>query len=129
MILNFQSPSSLNQAKEARTAKSHLWTHAEYKGFDNGILELNLENWEIYCSDQNISGHISDWMVNEADYTMKLNSEKTKGNFKSIDYPFAVSMLGQLVSSQKLIQYLKGLQEIYDITVDTNSHKSIDDNE
>lgn len=126
IILNFQSPSSLNNAKEIVKAKTHLWTHCEYKGFDNGVLELNIEKWEITCPEKEIRGSISEWMVNEADYTMKLKSEDTEGNFEPLSYPFAVSMLGQIIPSNKLIDYLKTLQRVYNMTAgDDNDNINI----
>lgn len=113
MKLIFQSPSILNNSKETIDISKHTWAHASYKGFDNGKLELNVDNWKISCEDNKISESLDEWMVDEDNYVMKLKTEKIDGNFKPLDYAFAVSMLGQLVPSGKLIDYLKSLQTYY----------------
>ncbi len=120
--LIFQSPSKLNEAREVTKAKKYLWVHADYKGFDNGGLEFDIETNKIFCSEKSINEPINIWEVNEEDYTMKLRSENINGNFKPLDYSFAVSMLGQLVPPAKLIEYLKGLQEVYGIAMDTSNN-------
>lgn len=118
IILDFQSPSKLNEATEVTKTEKQLWVHAEFKGFDNGVLELDLVTWKISCPEKNVSAPINQWMVDEENYIMKLHSENIEGNFKPLDYTFAVSMLGQFLPKEKLIEYLKALQEIYKIISD-----------
>ncbi len=122
MTLSFQSPTTLNNAKEAFDADKHTWFHASHKGNDNGILELDSDTWNISCPENKISEPINHWMVDEENYTMKLQDEKIEGNFKALDYAFAVSMIGQLLPANKLIAYLTDLQEIFRVTPD-NSNK------
>jgi len=120
ITLNFQSPSKLNESKEVTKAEKHLWVHAEFLGLDNGILELDTKIWEIICPEKNVSEPLNKWMVDEENYIMKLQSEEIEGNFKPLDYTFAISMLGQLLPASRLIEYLQVLQELYNITPDSS---------
>lgn len=125
MILNFQSPTKLNTNKEISETHKEKWYHASFKDDEKGILELDEINYIITCSANNITEPISNWLVDEENHTMVSKNEKVEGQFSPLDYPFAVSMLGQLLPSHKLIEYLSELQTMFRVIPE----ESIDDEE
>lgn len=105
--LQFTSPKELNELKQAQQSNPVFWT---LHGTDED-LELNTEDWHI-CS-ETTQAKIDQWEVNEGLYQMKLSSSNPVEGFKPLDYPFAVSMIGQIGNKALLQCYLSSLQDIY----------------
>ena len=94
----------LNNAKEAVLFNKYNWF---YGGDLSNKLWLNLDNWTIY-SDRGQIAHITEWKVNQNAHSMVLGQD-AGNNYQKIDLPFAMAMLGQLVSREDLVCYLKQL--------------------
>jgi len=102
--LKFIALNELNNAKEAVLFNKYNWF---YGGDLSNKLWLNLDNWTIY-SDRGQIAHITEWKVNQNAHSMVLGQDG--GNdYQKIDLPFAMAMLGQLVSREDLVCYLKQL--------------------
>jgi len=102
--LKFIALNELNNAKEAVLFNKYNWF---YGGDLSNKLWLNLDNWTIY-SDRGQIAHITEWKVNQNAHSMVLGQD-AGNNYQKIDLPFAMAMLGQLVSREDLVCYLKQL--------------------
>lgn len=105
--LQFTSPKELNELKQAKQSNPVFWTFHDTEEH----LELNTEDWHI-CSEAT-QAKIDQWEVNENLHQMKLTSSDPVEGFKPLDYPFAVSMIGQIGNKPVLQSYLSSLQEIF----------------
>ncbi len=105
--LRFTSPKELNALKEAQASEPVIWQLFETED----VLELNTENWHIATAD--LSVQIDAWEVNEQTHQMRPKSQETVEGFVPLDYPFAVSMIGQIGNKQLLQSYLVSLQNLY----------------
>lgn len=111
ITIEFIAPSILNELKGGDSPSKTLWSYA---GIENSALVLDTTNWCISCEANNSYESIEKWSINEASCTMKVRtSEDEDPDFKTLDYPFAVSMIGQMCNTGELILYLRSLQEIY----------------
>lgn len=111
--LEFISPTRLNELKDGENVNKEIWL---YDGVENGELTLDTDNWTIACETNGESKSISQWLVNEETYTMKIdNGEGTTEGYKELTYQFAVSMIGQLCNSKDLVGYLVSLQEVFNV--------------
>lgn len=70
---------------------------------------LNLDNWTIY-SDRGQTAHITEWKVNQNAHSMVLG-QAGGDNYQKIDLAFVISMLGQLMSHNDLVNYLEQLRK------------------
>ena len=102
--LKFIALNELNNVKEAVLFNKYNWF---YGGDLSNKLWLNLDNWTIY-SDRGQIAHITEWKVNQNAHSMVLGQD-AGNNYQKIDLPFAMAMLGQLVSREDLVCYLKQL--------------------
>ncbi len=123
--LLFTSPKQLNTLQEAQASEPVVW-HL-FKTED--VLELNTENWHIATA--HLSAQIDAWEVNEQTHQMKPKSQETTEGFVSLDYTFAVSMIGQIGNKRLLQSYLASLQDIYLASSkrgsdEPNAHKDIE---
>jgi hypothetical protein len=115
--LRFQSPSALNESTETLTGEKPIWVHAECKAQAEKVaLGISPTDWTVYCSICGASARIDEWEVDESNYLMKMKHEQLQGSFKPLDYPFSVSMIGQIVPHRELLSYLENLQSIYNTT-------------
>lgn len=111
--LEFISPTRLNELKDGENVNKEIWL---YDGVENGELTLDTDNWTIACEANGESKSISQWLVNEDTYTMKIdNSEGTTEGYKELTYQFAVSMIGQLCNAKDLVGYLVSLQDVFNV--------------
>lgn len=111
--LEFISPTRLNELKDGENVNKEIWL---YDGVENGELTLDTDNWTIACETNGESKSISQWLVNEETYTMKIdNGEGTTEGYKELTYQFAVSMIGQLCNAKDLVGYLVSLQEVFNV--------------
>jgi hypothetical protein len=110
--LKFTSPSKLETLDSSTKVNKVQWFYGEDNEYP---LSLDIEQWQI-CSDVNGKvAHITDWLVKEETNAMILQ-EESNTSYKKIDFAFAVSMLGQLVNRNDLVQYLSGLKEAFENT-------------
>lgn len=110
--LEFKSPKALNNLKQGEVLTKETWN---YSSVPNSELTIDLENWNIECAENSKKDKITNWLVNEQEHKMLLKDEDVKDNFEELSYPFAVSMLGQLVDRNDLIKYLTSLQVAFEI--------------
>lgn len=108
--LKFKSPKELENLKEAKQIEKNEWHYTSDAGT---VLELDTETWMISCPQNQQIAKINEWMVDETNFSMKLKTDDTPGDYRDIDYPFAVAMVGQLCPPQKLALYLKQLTEVF----------------
>lgn len=120
--LQFTSPKQLNTLQEAQVSEPVFWHLFETED----VLELNTQNWHI--STPNITAKIDEWEVNEQNHKMKLQGTEKIEGFTPLDYPFAVSMIGQIGNSNLLQSYLSSLQAIYLTTSIDKKEYNLDEN-
>lgn len=109
--LEFISPTRLDELQDGEDAKKEVWF---YEGVENSELVLDTGDWTISCEANGENSSIARWLVNEETHTMKTGTREEAANgFKSLDYPFAVSMIGQLCEAGDLVTYLQSLQDVY----------------
>ncbi len=128
--LKFISPKVLNELKYGQSldlSDSPLW---QYSGMPESSLLVDTETWVIATEDNTKAAIISEWSVSEDSHEFILSSEASTG-FKSVDYVFALAMLGQLVDQHSLKSYLDSLQDAFDgiSPQKENEDKDIDANE
>lgn len=116
LTLKFVSPKVLNELGESRAINREVWTLEETQE----ELELNTENWMIRSGET--EAKINHWKVNQKTHRMQLKSVEGTEDFESLDYPFAVSMIGQIGNKKNLQDYLASLQEIYLIEFHEETH-------
>lgn len=116
--LFFQKPALLNEVDEPATTERPPWHHLPCNSAGAGPLSLNIGDWTIHCPSCGKSALICHWDVDETACLMKTSDEVGEGDFNSLDYPFSVSMLGQVLQRTDLIQYLKQLQNLYALQKD-----------
>ena len=107
LVLNFSAPQELNNLKEAGSLEKYTWI---YGVNSSGELKLDLDTWIISSKEQEKSAHITQWKVNQQEHSMILEEDSNE-SYQEIDLSFAVAMLGQLVSREDLIRYLKQLKK------------------
>lgn len=113
ITLEFISPTKLNELKDGESAEKKCWS---YEGLENGTLVLDTQSWTISCEDNSQNASINKWLVNEDTHSMKIgNPDEITDGFKALDYPFAVSMIGQLCESKDLMGYLQSLQNVFNV--------------
>ncbi|MBD8388060.1 hypothetical protein [Dysgonomonas sp. BGC7] len=110
IVLEFISPKELNNLASSVEKKGRSW---RYVGEEDSILTLDTNDWTIECEKKAIKALITDWIVDESQYVMKVKSDPVEDNFEDLSYSFAVSMIGQLVDKKELINYLSSLQTVY----------------
>ena len=120
--LQFVSPKVLNGLGQARSIDREMWLHDE----TDEELELDTEDWTI-CSETE-QAKINRWEVNQSTHRMRLRTGSSSDGFEPLDYPFAVSMIGQIGNKQNLQDYLASLQEIYLVEFREEIHISISSN-
>ena len=120
--LQFVSPKVLNGLGQARSIDREMWLHDE----TDEELELDTEDWTI-CSETE-QAKINRWEVNQSTHRMRLRTGSSSDGFEPLDYPFAVSMIGQIGNKQNLQDYLASLQEIYLVEFREEIHISISNN-
>ena len=108
--LKFKSPKELDNLKEAKQIEKNVW---HYASDAESVLELDTETWQISCPQNQQKARINEWMVDETNFSMKLKTDDTPGDYRDIDYPFAVAMVGQLCPPQTLVLYLRQLAEVF----------------
>ncbi len=123
--LEFKSPKALNNLKQGEEVTKEIW---KYCKIPNSELTIDLENWNIECSENSKKDKITNWLVNEQEHQMQLNDETEIDNFEELSYPFAVSMLGQLVDRAELIKYLTSLQVAFEIKAKEKTEENPIDN-
>lgn len=114
IILKFVSPKVLNELGESRMIERKIWLEDQTEE----ELELDTHNWVISSSTE--QGVIDQWEVNQETHRMRLKTSNSLDGFKPLDYPFAVSMIGQIGNKKNLQDYLNSLQKIYMIIVSEN---------
>lgn len=112
LTIEFIAPNKLNELKEGECVQKTIWSYA---GVENSILVLDTNNWTISCEANNICESIANWVVDEMSCVMKIKSDTNEEAYKELDYPFAVSMIGQMCDVKDLISYLQSLQEVFNI--------------
>ena len=123
--LEFISPKVLNNLKSGQFASKVVWG---YNNVPNTDLTIDTDDWNIECVMSSKKGNITEWLVNEETNQMILNSEENKDGYSEIEYPFAISMLGQLVDRTDLIRYLVSLQNTFDgLDKDKSEEQKFDD--
>lgn len=118
LTLKFVSPKILNELGEARSHEPELWLE---EGTEDE-LELDTCDWNISSSAQQAT--IDQWEVNQMTHRMRLKSGNSSDGFEPLDYPFAISMIGQIGNKQNLQDYLDSLQKIYLLVITTTSKTS-----
>lgn len=90
LILKFVSPKILNELGESCTIEKEIWLedHTEDE------LELDTQDWFIRSSTEQAT--INLWEVNQKTHRMRLKKDSSSDGFEPLDYPFAVSMIGQI---------------------------------
>lgn len=86
--LCFVLPSKQEQGEDAKPESWH------YAGTDNKLY-LDMSSASIVCLVNSVNAPIKNWMVNENDYSMTVNTDAKEG-YKVIDDSFVTSMVGQL---------------------------------
>lgn len=114
IILKFVSPKVLNELGHSRMIEREIWLEDQTED----QLELDTHNWVISSSTE--QGVIDQWEVNQETHRMRLKTSNSSDGFKPLDYPFAVSMIGQIGNKKNLQDYLNSLQKIYMIIVSEN---------
>lgn len=113
ITLNFISPTKLDELKDGEKIEKQLWS---YDGLENGTLVLDPNSWTISCDGNGQEASIDKWLVDEEAHSMKIgNADEAANGFKVLDYPFAVSMIGQLCDSNDLLNYLQSLQDVFKV--------------
>lgn len=113
ITLEFISPTKLNELKDGENAEKMLWV---YDGVENGALTLDTQSWTISCEGNGQNASIDKWLVNEETHSMKIgNPDEATDGFRVLDYPFAVSMIGQMCDSKDLMGYLQSLQNVFNV--------------
>ena len=107
LVLNFSAPQELNNLKEAGSLEKYTWISGVNSSDE---LKLDLDTWIISSKEQEKSAHITQWKVNQQEHSMILEEDSNE-SYQEIDLSFAVAMLGQLVSREDLIRYLKQLKK------------------
>jgi hypothetical protein len=107
LVLNFSAPQELNNLKEAGSLEKYTWIYGVNSSDE---LKLDLDTWIISSKEQEKSAHITQWKVNQQEHSMILEEDSNE-SYQEIDLSFAVAMLGQLVSREDLIRYLKQLKK------------------
>jgi hypothetical protein len=123
--LEFKSPKALNDLKQGEEVAKEIW---KYFKIPNSELTIDLENWNIECSENSKKDKITNWLVNEQEHQMQLNDETEIDNFEELSYTFAVSMLGQLVDRVDLIKYLTSLQVAFEIKAKEKTEENKEEN-
>lgn len=111
LTLQFKSPKALNELSKAQSVEKKNWYYHQTEL----LLELDTASWSI--SSGASVGKIDNWMINEDTCEMILYEDALTSSvegFSPLDYPFAVSMIGQIGSSAYLQDYLESLKEVYD---------------
>ena len=104
--LKFIALNELNNVKGMVFFNKYNW----FYGADlSNKLWLNLDNWTIY-SDRGQTAHITEWKVNQNAHSMVLG-QAGGDNYQKIDLAFVISMLGQLMSHNDLVNYLEQLRK------------------
>lgn len=116
LTLKFVSPTTLNELGEARQHNPEPWLEED----SQDKLKLDTTDWTISSSTE--QAIIDQWEVNEDTHRMRIKSGNSSHGFKPLDYPFAVSMIGQIGNKKHLQDYLDSLQKIYLIVV-TEKHE------
>lgn len=111
LTLKFVSPKLLNELGEASPQNPQSWFLVDTQD----ELELNTANWVIATSSE--QAIINQWEVNESTHTMRIKTGSSSEGFEPLDYPFAVSMIGQIGNKTHLQDYLNSLQQIYLIVI------------
>lgn len=119
LSLQFVSPKVLNELGQAKMVDCETWLYDE----TDEKLELNTEDWTI-CSESE-QAKINRWEVNQSTHRMRLRTGSSSDGFEPLDYPFAVSMIGQIGNRQNLQDYLASLQEIYLVEFREQTHITI----
>lgn len=125
--LNFHSPSVLNSLSDTSTKKPEEW-HILSSENDMKIAFLNLETMQIQGEEGEKSTFLKQMFVNEDKHIFYFEQSD---NSSKLDFPFASSMLGQLLVGKEFIDALKRLNEHYEAergndeepTTDNNSNK------
>ncbi|MET3536720.1 hypothetical protein [Chryseobacterium limigenitum] len=117
--LQFVSPKVLNELGQARVLDRETWFYDE----TDEELELDTEKWFISSGSE--QAKIDRWEVNQTSHRMRLKTGSASDGFESLDYPFAVSMIGQIGNKQNLQDYLASLQEIYLVEFREETHIAI----
>ena len=107
LVLKFSAPQELNNLKNASSLEKYTWVYGSNSSEE---LKLDLETWVISSEKQEKSAHITQWKVNQQEHSMILEEDSNE-SYQEIDLSFAVAMLGQLVSREDLIRYLKQLKK------------------
>ena len=107
--MKFCSPTKLNNLEDGGFTETQNFVFPE---IDNGELTLDIDNWDVVCEDNGIKAKLDTWYVNE-DLGMMCNEPKE--GYVKIDYPFAVSMVGQLCEPSQLINYLQSLEQLFEV--------------
>ena len=115
LTLKFVSPKLLNELGEASPQNRQSWFLEDTQD----ELELNTANWVIGTSTE--QAIINQWEVNESNHTMRIKTGNSSEGFEPLDYPFAVSMIGQIGNKKHLQDYLTSLQQIYLIVIKEKS--------
>jgi len=102
-ILKFEDPNILNELKKTIDKNTPDWHYTD----SENPLELDTDTWTISCLENNISGSIQNWKVDEANYSMGLE----KG--REIDFKFTISMVGQICTTEEMSTYLEQLKKIF----------------
>ncbi len=117
--LQFHSPTFLNQNKFSVGEEKPQWHH-----IDGSDLEINVDDWVIHKIGKKGSCLLSKCEMDEDNYVIKFSDEVEEGNFKPIDYAFAVSMLGQILPKEELIHYLKQVQVTFNVNKEEKENKN-----
>jgi len=123
--LKFHSPSLLNSLNDTSTEEPKEW-HILSSGDDMKMAVLNLETMSIQEEGNNEqSAFLKEMFVNE---DKNLFYFEQFDNSSKLDFPFASSMLGQLLVGKEFIDALKRLNEHYGAER-VNDEEPISDNQ
>jgi len=110
--LKFHSPSLLNSLNDTSTEEPKEW-HILSSGDDMKMAVLNLETMSIQEEGNNEqSAFLKEMFVNE---DKNLFYFEQFDNSSKLDFPFASSMLGQLLVGKEFIDALKGSTLIFKV--------------
>lgn len=115
--LQFISPRFLDELQQADTLENPVWHEAE----TGSELTLDTKQWIIRSETK--EGKIDRWKVDQNQNQMILaSSEISFEGYETLDYVFAVSMIGQIGNKQLLQDYLKSLQDVYFVQSEGNGN-------
>jgi hypothetical protein len=112
LILKFVSPKVLNELVESCMIEKGIWLEDQTQD----ELKIDTQDWFISSSTEQAT--INLWEVNQKTHRMRLKKGSSSDGFEPLDYPFAVSMIGQIGNRKNLQDYLNSLQKIYMIIID-----------